>query len=115
VSTAPSPVDGRAAGRRHVFVYYRVQAAQADAAIEAARRMQQHLCARHAGLRAAVMRRPEPVDGTVTLMETYARDAGAAPGGIDEVLQRAIDTQAALAMVAWTSGPRHAEVFDACA
>jgi uncharacterized protein with NRDE domain len=114
VSTAPAR-DSRPTGRRHVFVYYRVPAAHAGAAIEAARRMQWSLRQQHAGLQAAVMRRPVPAEGTVTVMETYARDAAEAPGGVDEALQRDIDAHAALAMAAWTVGPRHAEVFDACA
>ena len=77
--------------------------------------MQRALRERHAGLQAAVMRRVDSAEATVTVMETYARGAGEAPGGVDEQLQRDIDAQAALDMAAWTVGPRHAEVFDACA
>jgi hypothetical protein len=102
-------------GRRRVYVYYRVDAAQAGAAIAAARRALALLCERHVGLRADLMRRPEANDGHVTLMEAYARDAVVSADGIDPALLRDIEAEVAPATAAWTVGARHAEVFDTCA
>jgi len=112
---AHSSRDERPTGRRRLFVYYRVGAAQAGAAIAAATRTQARLCERHAGLRAELMRRPEVSDALITLMETYACDAAISADGVDAALQRDIEAEASLSMAPWTVGMRHAEVFDACA
>jgi hypothetical protein len=111
---APASRNERS-GRRRVYVYYRVDAAQADAAIAAARRAQVLLRERHVGLRADLMRRPETTDGHVTLMEAYARDAAVSPDGIDAALLRDIEAEVAPATASWMVGARHVEVFDACA
>jgi hypothetical protein len=102
-------------GRRRMYVYYRVDAAQAGAAIAAARRALALLCERHVGLRAELMRRPEGNDGHVTLMEAYARDAAVSPDGIDPALLSDIEAEVAPATAAWMTSARHVEVFDACA
>jgi hypothetical protein len=103
------------AGARRVFIYYRVSAADALAAIDAAKRMQTALRARHPGLEAQLMRRTDDRDPNPTLMETYAFDARACREGIDVDLRANIERCAAAALSAWIIGGRHVEVFDACA
>jgi hypothetical protein len=98
-----------------VFIYYRVTATHAQAAIEAATRMQAALRARHPGLEAQLMRRTDDADPNPTLMETYAIDAGSSPFGIDAAVRADIEQCAAAALGAWLVGSRHLEEFDACA
>jgi hypothetical protein len=102
-------------GRRQLFIYYRVNAAQADDAVAAVSAMQRLLRERHAGLQTALLRRPETNDPELTLMETYALDASAAPAGIDAGLQAAIEQQAKQSLSALIAGARHVEVFETCA
>lgn len=93
---------------RELFIYYRCPAA-ADAAVQqAALAMQARLCARHPALQARLLRRP-PSGPATTWMEVYA-----APGGVDEALAADIEAEAA-ALGPWLEGPRHVEVFHACA
>ncbi|MCI1192077.1 DUF4936 family protein [Calidifontimicrobium sp. SYSU G02091] len=96
-------VDPSARGRC-LFVYYRVPAPRLEAAAAAARALQADLVARHPGLEAALLRRPELRDGDATLMETYA-----APAGVDDALAAEI---ARLAAAAGLPQPRHVEVFE---
>lgn len=110
-----APGHGSPAGARQLFIYYRVSAAQADAAVAAAARMQAALRDRHTGLRALVLRRCGTADPEVTLMETYALDASASPRGVGAPLQAEIEHEAANALAGITLGARHVEVFDACA
>ncbi len=88
---------------RH-YVYYRVDAGDADAAVAAAQAVQARLRAEHPGLQAELLKRPGLRDGQVTLMETYAfapqQDAAA------------VESQAAAATAGWRRGPRHVEVFE---
>ena len=100
------------AGRRRLFIYYRVDAARAQRALAAVGRMQASLCTRHAGLSAELLRRPGNTDSEVTVMETYTLDA---PYGIDERLQAEIEDAAAQALAGWLCGARHVEVFEPCA
>jgi len=102
-------------GRRHVFIYYRVNATHAQAAIDAATRMQAALRARHAGLEAQLMQRTDDSDPNPTLMETYAIDARTSPAGIDAGLRADIEQRATAALAPWIVGSRHVEEFDACA
>ena len=111
---APAPPTARY-GRRRVYVYYRVAAPQAESAVATALALQSRLCARHGGLRAELMRRPQAAEGQVTLMETYARDAAVDIDGIDAALMRDIDAEASRAFAHLALGARHVEVFDACA
>lgn len=99
---------------RELFVYYRAPVADAAAVRTAAEAMQVRLCAQHPALIARLLRRPEPQDGCHTWMETYATDPAHAPGGIDPRLQAAIE-HAAADLHPLLAGPRHTEVFDACA
>ncbi|MES2099377.1 MAG: DUF4936 family protein [Pseudomonadota bacterium] len=99
---------------RELFVYYRVRLADAAVANAAVRTMQAQLRARHPELVVRLLCRADSVDGEQTWMETWAADPARAPEGIGAALQAAID-EAALALQPWQIGPRHTEVFVACA
>lgn len=118
-TTRPCPPDRPAATVstglvRELFVYYRAPVAGAVAVQAAAAAMQARLCERHPVLVARLLRRPDPQDGCHTWMETYATDPARAPAGIDDALQSAIDVAAA-DLQPLLAGPRHTEVFTACA
>ena len=98
---------------RELFVYYRVNAADADAARAAVLACQSRLRSRHPELSARLLRRPGEIDGRQTWMETYAVDSSRAPAGVDVELQAAIEAEAAAALPRWLDGPRHTEVFTA--
>lgn len=83
-----------------LYVYYKVDAAHLATTVAAARAMQAQLAARHAGLVCHLLRRPEPSQGLVTLMETYG---GQVPADFAQVLEAA-----ALNL----PRPRHAEWFE---
>lgn len=89
--------------RRH-YVYYRVDAADAVLAVEAARAMQAVLRASHPGLAAELLRRPEASEGQATLMEVYGLAPGTDAG--------AVEIAAAAATERWRRGPRHLEIFE---
>lgn len=88
---------------RH-YVYYRVGAADLEAALAAARAVQQRLRERCPGLAAELLRRPSEAAGQVTLMEVYAF--------ADAAQAAAVETAAAQATARWLLGDRHVEVFD---
>jgi len=102
-------------GARQLFIYYRVNAAQANEAVAAASGMQRLLRERHAGLQTALLRRSDNDQPDVTLMEIYAFDATLAPDGVTVLLQAAIESQAAVSLSALVNGTRHLEVFELCA
>lgn len=99
---------------RELFIYYRIEAARAEAALAAARGFQRRLRERHPGLSARLLRRPdEPTahaNDTQTWMEIYSFNEG----GIGAALQAAIESEAA-AIAPFISGTRHSEVFVPCA
>ena len=99
---------------RELFVYYRVRADDAEAVCVVVRNLQARLIAQHPGLIARLLRRPETTDGAQTWMETYAVDPDHASAGVSAELQAAIETQA-IALLPLLDGPRHTEVFLACA
>jgi hypothetical protein len=101
-------------GARQLFIYYRVQALQAEEAMAAVRSMIGALQACHVGLQAALLRRPTE-ESEVTLMETYALDASVSPGGVDTALQAEIEARAQAALGGLLASRRHVEVFDTCA
>jgi hypothetical protein len=97
---------------RELYIYYRVDAAQAAAARSAVQAMHDRLRHAHPALDARLLVRP--IDGSApqTWMETYALPGSA--GGVDGDLEALIETEAA----AWAhlvSGPRHLEAFVAAA
>lgn len=92
----------------HWFVYYKVGAADAQACVDAALALHAKLRARHAGLQAALLRRPaEGSDGCVTLMETYS--------GLEADTLAEVEAHAQAALKRWTVGARHCERFLPCA
>ena len=99
---------------RELFVYYRVLASDSVAAQTALQAMQARLRARHPGLLARLLHRPDAQDGVETWMETYAFPADHGGDGVDASLQATIEAEAA-AHAALIAGPRHTEVFIACA
>lgn len=88
---------------RRLYVYYRVAEPALTATVHAVQGLQAGLLARHPGLQAQLLRRPELQGGEVTLMEAYA-------GAITPALAAAIG-QAAAAISALPQ-PRHVELFD---
>ena len=84
---------------RRLYVYYRVNRAELAATVAAVRAMQLALTAELPGLKAELLRRPEPHDGTVTLMESYAG------GGAGLASKLGLAAQA-------LPQPRHLEWFD---
>ena len=99
---------------RELYVYYRVPAhAVARTEVEV-RALQADLRNAHPGLRARWLRRPAEADAAQTWMEIYAVDPSVAPLGIDADLEQAIAASAARCLTA-IEGPRHVEVFLACA
>lgn len=94
---------------RELFIYYRATQENASVLHAQVSRMQTELRARHPGLQARLLRRPQAADGLHTWMETYS-----SPDGINDSLKRAID-HAALALAPLIQGTRHTEEFDACA
>lgn len=102
-------------GARQLFTYYRVARADAPHAVSAAKSLQARLLQQHPGLHANLLWRPGLTDEYVTLMEIYAVDAAVSPQGIDDALQSHIELAAAPAMAPTAIGPRHVEIFQACA
>jgi hypothetical protein len=100
------------AGRRELFVYYRVDEGIWQVACEAVHEFQRALRAAEPGLSARVLRRPDAGGGLVTLMEVYSIDARSSPEGIDEAWQLRIE-DAAQSMRQWLRSDRHVECFDA--
>jgi uncharacterized iron-regulated membrane protein len=99
---------------RELFIYYRVHSVDAEASSAAVRAFQARLCERYPALLVRLLRRPGEVDGSQTWMETYATDPMRNPDGITAELQAAIEAQARQQLPAF-DGPRHTEVFIACA
>ena len=96
---------------RELYVYYRVAPADAAAAETGVLTLQRRLREEHAGLQARLLRRPELHNGFETWMETYSCNG---QGGVTPAQQAAIESAAA-ALSACIAGPRHTEVFIACA
>jgi len=99
---------------RELYVYYRVPAAAVARTEREVRALQADLRSAHPGLRARWLRRPVEPDVTETWMEIYAVDPAIAPDGIDADLEQAIASTAACRLTG-IDGPRHVEVFLACA
>jgi hypothetical protein len=100
------------AGRRELFVYYRVGENDWRDACAAVHELQAVLRASHPELTARMMRRPEVGDGLVTLMEVYSIDARSSSDGIDGAWQARIEA-AAHVLRRWLRSDRHVECFDA--
>ena len=98
------------AGPAQVFVYYRVSAADAAAAIAAVQVCQAHFRLASPGLVCTLSRRADDAAEHLTLMETYAH-----ADGVTAAVQRDIERQMRAALEAWLVGERHIEVFVPCA
>lgn len=99
-------------GRRQLFVYWRVDAASSQAALQAVRELQRGLRAEHVGLRTALFMRQDDVAPESTLMETYTLDAAIDTAGVGPVLQQYIESAGLAALARWLRSPRHVEVFE---
>ena len=99
---------------RELYVYYRVPAHALTRTESEVRALQADLRSAHPGLRARWLRRPAEPDAPQTWMEIYAVDPAIAPSGIDADLEQAIASSAARRLTG-IEGPRHVEVFLACA
>ena len=99
---------------RELFVYYRVPAAEAAAALAQVQALHAELRSIAPGLDARLLRRPDEAGGQQTWMETYALDACEGPAGVGPELQAEIEARAAR-LVTRIAGSRHVEVFIACA
>ena len=97
-----------------LFIYYRLDVADAPAAQAAVAVFQAILSARYPWLRARLLRRPNATDGQETWMETYAADPALNSTGITPEVTAQIELAAA-ALAPWLRGVRHTELFLACA
>jgi Domain of unknown function (DUF4936) len=97
-----------------LFIYYRLDVADAPAAQAAVAVFQAGLRARYPWLRARLLRRPNAIDGRETWMETYAADPALNSTGITPAVTAEIELAAAV-LAPWLRGQRHTEVFLACA
>ena len=99
---------------RELYVYYRAPVHEAEALQLAVTEMQERLRREIPGLQARLLRRTDQAAASDTWMETYAVSPAANAGGVTDALSATIEQYAA----AWRhlcEGPRHTEVFDACA
>jgi hypothetical protein len=94
---------------RELFIYYRVRDADAHAAQAAVSQLHAQLHGTYPRLNARLLRRPAEENGSQTWMETYA-----SPDGISDAMQTRIESEA-LMLAPLIDGPRHTEVFVACA
>jgi hypothetical protein len=99
---------------RELYVYYRVPSTAVARVERELIELQAVLRASHPGLRARWLRRPAEPGEAQTWMETYAVDPAVAPAGVDAALEQAIESAAAQRLTG-IEGPRHVEVFLACA
>ena len=100
---------------RELFIYYRAKAGDAPALSAAVLAAQTQLASTRPGLQARLLRRPEPSDEQHTWMETYAFSPNGSPDGIDDALQREIESLLGAAVAPFLVGPRHTESFVPCA
>lgn len=101
-----------ALGRCQLFIYWKVAAADLDAALQALRDGQAVLRQQHPELHCRIYRRHDAAAAEATVMESYAVTLPVA--GIDATLQRHIVQAGGVVLQPWLRGARHVEVFDAC-
>lgn len=95
-----------------LFIYFRAAVSDAAAVQQAVAAFQHSLRARHPGLGARLLRRPEAGNGQHTWMEIYTLPAQASA---DTALIQADIEHAAAVLSGWIVGERHVEVFLPCA
>lgn len=96
---------------RELFIYYRIASSEAAAARDIVLAYQARLRARHPGLTARLLHRPEEQLGRQTWMEIYKHEAA---HGIGDALAAEIEREAQ-SLSPHIDGTRHIEVFFACA
>jgi hypothetical protein len=100
---------------RELFIYYRIECADAAGALAMVHAFQQRLCGRHEGLTARLLRRCEPAgdhsNDPQTWMEIYSRNEA---DGVSPALQADIESEAAV-LTPVIVGARHTEGFVPCA
>ena len=94
---------------RELFIYYRVRAVDARELQAAVSQLHAQLRGMYPELSARLLRRPTEENGSQTWMETYA-----SPDGVTDAMQTRIESEA-LMLAPLIDGPRHTEVFIACA
>jgi Domain of unknown function (DUF4936) len=95
---------------RELFVYYRVHVGRETQALVIVDAFQARLKRQVPGLVARLLHRPDESGRTRTWMEVYAVAGGLSDAGVDDELQRTIETFAA-ALADCIDGVRHTEVF----
>jgi hypothetical protein len=91
-----------------LFVYWRCERRQADAAVAGVLSFQRELLAEFPGLQARRYVRVDDALDQATIMEAYAdASQGIAPG-----LQALVLSRGAQALSPWCRGQRHVEVFE---
>ncbi len=110
-SSTPAPPSAPASAdeARTLFIYYRVASSRAAAARLEVEALQSRLREALPGLQTQLLRRPEEKDGQQTWMEIYSHPQGVSPQAQDHIEAAARELQALC------PGPRHVEVFVACA
>lgn len=93
-----------------LYVYYRAPVSAYDALVGAVSDAQRGLEARHPGLQARLLRRPDVQEGQATWMEIYRH-----PQGVDAALEAQIDAALRPALQDLGAGERHVERFMPCA
>ena len=91
-----------------LFIWFRVPRAHEVAAVAAVRGLQAQWITQ--GLQCELLRRTDGAEDEVTLMEIYRATAG-----VDADWQARIEAEAGPRLAPWLRGPRHVEVFEACA
>ena len=92
---------------RELFVYWRADGANAEAATKAVQAFQCELGRTLPGIQARLYLRSDAREGSVTLMETYALTSG-----LSDAQQADLLAAASQALAGWARGERHVEVFD---
>lgn len=93
---------------RELFIYWRLEPGDVPAAVQALQAWQASLAEEWPGLVARLYRRADDTSsGHATLMETYAREGGIAPG-----LQADVVASGLQQVSRWCRGPRQVEVFE---
>ncbi len=100
---------------RELFIYYRVDSRTAPRLHEVVAQWQAQLRATHPGLVARLLVRGDEPGNGQTWMETYSTRPELLPLGIDATLQAQIAREAEQLLAPLLDGPRHVEVFHACA
>ena len=96
-----------------LFIYYRLDTADAPVAYRAVRAFQELLRARYPWLKTRLLCRPDQTDGPQTWMEIYSADPAPDSTGITPEVRAEIELQAR-SIAPFVRGARHAEVFVAC-